>query len=140
MGLFINEYGRILLAVLLSVAVLSGVFTGFMRKWQETGRVDDSIKTGFRADEEKRTPPVITARDAKIHAGDPLHVEEYVSAADFDGRDISSFIQVKDVKKDEGVVRYELKVTSPVTGKSAAGSFIILVDCYGSGGDGLVCG
>lgn len=140
MRLFIEEYGRILFTVLLSAVLLGSVFTGFMRKWQETGAVNDSIKTDFETDEEKRTPPVLIARDVKIHSGDPIDVTDYVSASDFDGRELSSLIQVNEVEQDAGVVRYELKVTSPVTGKSAGGKLVILMDCYGDGGDGLICG
>lgn len=140
MRLFIEEYGRIIFTVLLSAALLGSVFTGFMRKWQEMGGVNDSIKTDFETDEGKRTPPILIARDVKIHSGDPIDVTDYVSASDFDGRELSSLIQVNGVGQDAGVVRYELKVTSPVTGKSAGGKLVVLLDCYGDGGDGLICG
>ncbi len=140
MRLLIEEYGKMLAAVIICSALLGILFTGFMRKWQEFGGVDDSIKTDFNTDEEKRTPPVLIARDVKVHSGEPVDVAEYVSASDFDGSDLSSLVQKDCLERKEGVIRYALKVTSPVTGKSVTGRILILIDCPGDGGDRLVCG
>lgn len=140
MRLFIEEYGKMLVTVMVCSVVLGILFTGFMRKWQEFGGVEDSIKTDFKTDEEKRTPPVLIARDVKIHSGESVDVAEYVSASDFDGRDLSSLIEKDCMERDAGIIRYALKVTSPVTGKSVSGRLLVLVDCPGDGGDRLVCG
>lgn len=134
MRLFIYEYGNVLSGVLFSVLILTVVFSGFMKKWQEFGGVDDSIKTDFLTDEKKRTPPVLKACDFKIREGDPLNAEEHVSASDFDGRDISDRIQMKCVREKPGLLRYELQVESPVTGKVVCGRMTVLIDCPVGGG------
>lgn len=132
--LFIYEYGNVLSGVLFSMIIMAAIFSGFMKKWQEFGGVDDSIKTDFLTDEEKRTPPVLRACDFKIREGDPLDVEQHVSASDFDGRDISDRIQMKCVREKPGLLRYELRVESPVTGKVVCGRMTVLIDCPEGGG------
>ena len=140
MRLLLEEYGRMLVTILVSAVLLGVIFAGFMRKWQQFGGVEDSVKTEFNTDEEKRTPPVLVAKDVKIHSGESVELADCVSASDFDGSDISSLIQKKCTGREAGIFRYDLKVTSPVTGKSVGGKLVILVDCPGDGGDGPVCG
>lgn len=140
MRMFLYEYGRILLTVMLSIIVLGAAFSGFMRKWQQMGGVTDSVKTNFLTDEEKRTPPVLTAHDFKIHEGEEIKIDDYVSAVDYDGSDISQRIQMERQREKPGIWRYALRVTSPVTGKTVRGSLVVLVDCAREGGEGAVCG
>lgn len=135
MRLFIYEYGRILLGVLLAAVLVGAVFSGFVQKWREFGGVDDTVKTDFQNDEEKRTPPVLTASDFKILAGDELRIGDHVSANDYDGRDLSHLVRREVVKEKPGILRVALRVTSPVTGKTVRGSLIVLVDCAGEGGE-----
>lgn len=134
MRLLIYEYGKVLSGVLVSALILAVIFSGFMKKWQEFGGVDDSVKTHFLTDEEKRTKPVLRACDFKIREGDPLNPEEHVSASDFDGRDISDRIRMKCVREAPGLLRYELRVESPVTGKVVCGRMTVLIDCPVGGG------
>ncbi len=140
MRLLIEEYGKMLVVVMVCSAVLGILFTGFLRKWQEFGGVDDRIKTYLNTVAVKRPPPVLIARDVKVHSGDPVNVADYVSASDFDGSDLSSLVQKDCLERKEGIIRYALKVTSPVTGKSVTGRLLVLIDCPGDGGDRLVCG
>ena len=95
MGLLILEYGGILRSVMCALLILGLVFSGFIHKWPEIGGVSDSRKTHFLTDEEKRTPPVLTARDFKIREGEPLNIQSHVLAVDFDEElwqeDVSAF-------------------------------------------------
>lgn len=129
MKMFLYEYGKVLLTVILTILALGVVSFGLMQKWRQFGGVSDSVKTNFLTDEEKRTPPVLTARDFKIHDGENVRIDQYMSAADYDGTDISEHIQAECRKEKPGIRRYVLRVTSPVTGKTVSGSLIVLVDC-----------
>lgn len=133
MELFILEYGRILRSAMCALLILGSVFSGFIHKWQEIGGVSDSRKTHFLTDEEKRTPPVLTACDFKICEGEPLNIHSHVSAVDFDGSDISDLIQMECKWEKQGILRVSLSVSSPVTGKLVKGSLVVLVDCPNEG-------
>lgn len=135
MRLFILEYGKILRSVVCALLILGSVFSGFIHKWQEIGGVSDSKKTHFLTDEEKRTPPVLTARDFKIREGEPLNIHPYVSAVDFDGSDISDLIEMECKREKQGILRVLLSVSSPVTGKLVRGSLVVLVDCPNEGSE-----
>lgn len=139
MRMFLYEYGRVLLTVVLAVLVLAAAGSGLMRKWRQFGGVDDSVKTNFLTDEEKRTPPVLTARDVKVHGGERVRIEQYASAVDYDGTDISGQIQAEVRKEKPGLWRYDLRVTSPVTGKTVKGSLVALIDCPREGGGEELC-
>ena len=139
MRMFLYEYGKVLLTVILAVLVLGVVGFGLMQKWRQFGGVSDSVKTNFLTDEEKRTPPVLTARDFKIHDGEKIRIAPYVSAVDYDGTDISKHIQAEYRREKPGIRRYTLRVTSPVTGKTVSGSLIVLVDCPQEGGGEPSC-
>lgn len=139
MRMFLYEYGRVLLTTVMAVLVLAAAGSGLMRKWRQFGGVNDSVKTNFLTDEEKRTPPVLTARDFKVHGGESVRVEQYVSAVDYDGTDISEQIQAELRKDSPGLWRYDLQVRSPVTGKTVRGSLIALVDCPQEGDGKPLC-
>lgn len=135
MGLLILEYGGILRSVMCALLILGLVFSGFIHKWQEIGGVSDSRKTHFLTDEEKRTPPVLTARDFKIREGEPLNIQSHVLSVDFDGSDISDLIQMECRREKQGILRVSLSVSSPVTGKIVRGSLVVLVDCPNEGSE-----
>lgn len=139
MRTLLYEYGRVLVTVILAVLVLAAAGFGLMQKWRQFGGVDDSVKTNFLTDEEKRTPPVLTARDFKIHDGERVRIAQYVSAVDYDGNDISEHIQAEYRQEKPGLRRYDLRVTSPVTGKMVKGSLIALIDCPQEGNGELLC-
>lgn len=149
MKLILQEYGKVMIAVMISLFLLIGVFFGFVKKWKEFGGINDSIKTNFRSDEVKRTEPVIYAGSFKVRKGEDVCFEKYISAYDFDGRDITEDIEIacdlmsggeksyenmvygyKDVRWDrQGIFHCNLQVKSDVTGKTAKKRIIVLVDC-----------
>lgn len=139
MQFFIQEYGRILITVLLVTVLASVCVIGFMQKWREEGGVSDGQKTEFATDEGKRTPPHIFARDFKVCRGEDMPFEDYVSAVDFDGSDLFDRIQMEYEEREPGIRYYELSVKSPVTGKTAKGKLVVLLDCPKQGGDGQLC-
>lgn len=139
MRIFIEEYGRILITVLLVTVLISVGVIGFMQKWREEGGVPDGQKTEFATDEGKRTPPHIIARDFKVCRGENMPFEDYVSVTDFDGSDLFDQLQMEYEEREPGIRYYELSVKSPVTGKTAKGKLVVLLDCPRQGGDGLQC-
>lgn len=161
MKLIVEEYGRVMIGVMISFVLLIGVFSGFVKKWREFGGINDSIKTNFQSDEVKRTAPVIYAGNFKVGKGEDICFEKYISAYDFDGRDITEDIEIacdlmsdgkktyenmvygyKDIHWDrQGIFHCNLQVKSAVTGKTAMKKIIVLVDCPESPeGRSKVCG
>lgn len=139
MHLFLEEYGRILVAVLIAMVLISGGVVLLIQKWGEEGAVSDSKKTEFATNEEKRTPPRIYARDIKIQRGEQVPFEDYVTAVDFDGSNLFDCLQISFEETVPGIRRYDLCVKSPVTGKTARKKLLVLLDCPESGGDCLGC-
>lgn len=155
MKYLIEEYGNVLVAVMTGGLCLMVLVSSFMNLWQEHGGVDDSIKTNFESNEVKRTPPVLVVTDFKIRQGEQALFSGYVSAIDYDGRDITSEVEAqrveggerdvreeyenllgtygKTVWKQAGVLRFLLRVRSPVTGKETKGKLVVLVDSMPGG-------
>ncbi len=153
MKLLIEEYGRILVTVLTGGIIIFILGNGFLTVWRENGGVNDSIKTNFQSNEVKRTPPVLTVKDFKIRQGETADFSRYVSAIDYDGKDITSEVQAIEDGRVEtepsekkqnllqtygktewqtvGVLHFSLSVKSPVTGKTTRGKLIVLVDAPG---------
>lgn len=149
MRIWIEEYGRITVSVLCCLCLCGILFSGFLFRWREAGGVKDSIKTNFNSSEPKRTPPVLHITDFKVQKGTDVNFTQYVSAIDFDGKDITGQIEIFDEEKQElyqnmvtgwegkiwdkqGVFRFTLRVKSAVTGKSTKGKLIVLVDFSGN--------
>ncbi|MCI8365644.1 MAG: hypothetical protein HFG34_11970 [Eubacterium sp.] len=151
MQFFISEYGKIVLAVVVSVFIVSVVFMSFLAGWNRAGGVSDSEKTNFSSNEERRTPPELYVKDFKVKSGEKVDFGSYLSALDFDRRDLSSWIQVAEMDasgkvvtaynnilgEDEeerwgtpGIYRYLVRVQSPITGKVTEKRLLVLVD-YG---------
>ncbi len=136
MRYLLEEYGKNLLALMAALILMGGIFGKFITGWRELGAVDDSVKTRFERDEEKRQPPIIRARDFKLHKGETLDFGRYVTAVDFDGSDISALVKAVCERREGGICTYSLRVKSPVTGKSASGRLLVLVDSPLRGGVG----
>lgn len=149
MRIWIEEYGRITVSVLCCLCLCVILFSGFLFRWREAGGVKDSIKTNFNSSEPKRTPPVLHITDFKVQKGTDINFTQYVSAIDFDGKDITGQIEIFEEEKQElyqnmvtswkgriwdkqGVFRFMLRVKSAVTGKSTKGKLIVLVDFSGN--------
>lgn len=130
MHLMLQEYGKIVLSVLISLSLASIVFGVFAKKWQEFGGVNDSIKTNFSSDEKRRTPPVLYGEDFKIRQGEKVDFSGHMAAVDFDGSDITSRITVVCKEEKKGIRIYSLTVRSLVTGKSAQRNVTVLLDHY----------
>lgn len=153
--ILIEEYGRLMLTVLCCLFLAGVVFSGFMERWHDYGGIRDSVKTNFRSNEEKRTAPVIWAEDFKAVRGEKINFSEFISAIDFDRRDITGEMEIAmktgdtgaesemkyknivsgfdgAVWEEQGIFRFLLKVKSPVTGKTARGELIVLVDYPGN--------
>lgn len=156
MRIFVEEYGRLLVTILCCLFLGGFVLSGFMDRWRSAGGVSDSVKTNFRTNEEKRTAPVIRAEDFKAVRGDKISFSRFISAVDFDGRDITGQVEIavgseemggnnklgyqniitefrESIWDTQGIFRFTLKVKSPVTGKVTRGKLVVLVDCLGNG-------
>lgn len=153
MKLLIQEYGRIIVTAITGVIMIFILGGSFLSVWRENGGVNDSIKTNFQSNEVKRTPPVLTVRDFKIKQGETADFSKYVSAVDYDGKDITSEVEAvedegarselsegkqnlfqkygKTVWQKLGILRFFLWVKSPVTGKTTRGRLVVLVDARG---------
>lgn len=157
MQFFISEYGKIMLAVMVSFSIVSFILISFLAGWHRAGGVSDSIKTDFSSNEERRTSPVLYVKDFKVKSGEKVDFGSYLSALDFDRRDLSNCIQVAErdasgkvitaykniIGEDEekrwgipGIYRYLVRVQSPVTGKVTEKRFLVLVDYCGVAGSG----
>lgn len=151
MQLFISEYGKIILAAMTSSFIVSVILLSFLAGWHRAGGVSDSEKTNFSTNEERRTSPELYVKDFKVRSGEKVNFGLYLSALDFDRKDLSSCIQVAEREasgkvitayknifgedKDKrwgtpGIYRYLVRVQSPITGKVAEKRFLVLVD-YG---------
>lgn len=152
MQLFLSEYGKIVIAVVAAVLIISILMSGFLLGWKEVGGVSDSVKTEFSSNQEKRLPPRLRVEDFSVKKGDSKNFLQHVRAVDYDQKDISSLIQVANCDQEgkrvsgfngvqnecegkywnqEGIYRYEIRVKSPVTGKVSKGKMIVLVDVGG---------
>lgn len=157
MQFFISEYGKIMLAVMASFFIVSVVLMSFLMGWQRAGGVSDSEKTNFSSNEERRTPPELYVKDFKVKSGEKVDFGLYLSALDFDRRDLSSCIQAaerdvngrriseyKNIFGEErenrwetpGIYRYFVRVRSPVTGKVTEKRLLVLVDYGDTTGNG----
>ncbi len=157
MRFFISEYGKIVLAVVASFFIVSVVLMSFLAGWYQAGGVSDSVKTEFSSNEERRTPPVLYVKDFKIKSGEKVDFGTYLSALDFDQRDLSTCIQVAERDANgkrisayknifgeneesswetPGIYRYLVRVQSPVTGKVTEKRLLVLIDCGGTAGSG----
>ncbi len=157
MQFFISEYGKIVLAVVVSFFIVSVVFTSFLAGWNRAGGVSDSVKTDFSSNEERRTSPALYVKDFKVKSGEKVDFKSYLSAFDFDRGDLSSYIQVaerddsgkvvtayqnilgEDAEKSwgaPGIYRYLTRVQSPVTGKVTEKGLLVLVDYGDAAGSG----
>lgn len=151
MQFFIWEYGKIMLAVMTSFFIVSVILLSFLAGWHRAGGVSDSVKTDFSSNEERRTPPVLYVKDFKVKSGEKVDVGTYLSARDFDRRDLSNSIQAAEIDANgkrisayknilgeneekswgsPGIYRYLVRVQSPVTGKVMEKRLLVLVD-YG---------
>lgn len=149
MQFFILEYGKTVLSVLAACFFVSAVLLSFLTGWNRAGGISDSEKTNFSVNEEKRTPPVLYVKDFKVKSGENVDFKTFLSALDFDRRDLSSHIRIaergedgkavssyknvlgKEMKKKwgtPGIYRYLARVQSPVTGKVTEKGFVVLVD------------
>ncbi|MCM1246136.1 MAG: hypothetical protein NC293_10900 [Roseburia sp.] len=151
MRIWIEEYGRVTVAVLCCLCLCALLFSAFLSRWRENGGVRDSIKTNFNSDEAKRTPPVLHLTDFKVQKGKEVSFLPYVSAEDFDGTDLTGQIEMSEetpeqsdgegtayrnmltdwngkIWERQGVFRFILRVKSAVTGKVTKGKLIVLVD------------
>ncbi len=141
MRLWIQEYGRIVSSLLVSLLILAVIYGVFVSQWQRVGGVEDSVKTNFQSNEPKRTPPEITARDFKVRRGMEISFRDHVSAVDFDGRDLGEYLAFyPEVREGErwgqaGIFYYEIRVKSPVTQKRSSTQIMVLVDGTIEGGD-----
>lgn len=151
MQLFISEYGKIILAAMTSFFIVSVILLSFLAGWHRAGGVSDSVKTDFSSNEERRTPPVLYVKDFKVKSGEKVDFGTYLSAQDFDRRDLSNSIQAAEIDTNgkrisayknilgeneekswgpPGIYRYLVRVQSPVTGKVMEKRLLVLVD-YG---------
>ena len=134
--LLVEEYGRTIVTVICVAALIVFVLSYFFTVWHNVGAVEDGPKTNFYRNEEKRLAPVIQCTDFKAMTGEPVHFEDYVSAVDFDGRDISGQMQIanengkqiQEIWDMPGIYRFVLSVKSSVTGKETRGKLLVLVE------------
>lgn len=143
----ILEYGKILVSVLVGVFLVAVLCTVFIPFWRKTGGVEDVQKTNFYSNERKRVAPTLDVKDFKIKKGEKVELINYVSAVDFDGKDISESVEIAvcaegekenyyDIQAERwdgigsqiGVFRFFLRVQSPVTSKVTRGKMVVLVD------------
>lgn len=149
MKMILEEYGKILITVIISIFLLIVVFSGLVKRWREYGGINDSIKTNFQSDEVKRTAPVIHAENIKTRKGESICFEKHIAAYDFDGSDITGDVEIacdfgtnhdkkyenmvslyKNVCWDsQGIFYCDIQVKSSITGKTAKKKIVILVDC-----------
>lgn len=156
MRIWIEEYGRTTVAVFCCLCLCGILFFGFLSRWREAGGVSDRIKTNFKANEPGRTAPVLRITDFKVRKGEEVNFTPYVSAVDFDGKEISGQIEIAeggsrktegkpvlyqnmvtgwngDRWEEQGIFHFVLKVKSAVTGKVTKGKLVVLVDAPENG-------
>lgn len=157
MKIWIEEYGRIAVSAFCCVCLLGILFSGFLFWWKEALGVRDSVnvKTNFDSNEPRRVSPVFCVTDFKVKKGEGVDFTPYVSAVDFDGRNISRQIEILEEGSEEsdaqidgksvlyqnmvtgckgrvwekqGIFHFVLRVKSTVTGKVTRGKVTVLVD------------
>ena len=98
MSTLIRQYGLVMMAVLIGIFLICGVYQTFQNEWEKRGVIADGKQMEFEGRASTGGGyPILKTQDCQVKVGDVLDVRDLAHAADVDGKDLSKEITYKEI-------------------------------------------